>query len=66
MNQLPPAVVPIADTDAESMRIAREAEAVASARASARAGRLVDSAKVKAWIDSLGSPYAAPVPRSDS
>jgi hypothetical protein len=36
-------------------RLAREAEMIAEARADFDAGRLVGSATVKAWIDSIGT-----------
>ena len=36
-------------------RIAYEARLVAEARASVAVGRLVDSAEVKVWIDSIGT-----------
>ena len=45
-------------------RFAREAEMIAEADADVAAGRLVDSAKVKAWIDSIGTDHALPVPYS--
>ncbi len=45
-------------------RLAWEAEGIARARASAVAGRVVDSAKVKAWIDSIGTDHELPVPYS--
>jgi predicted transcriptional regulator len=41
-----------------------EAERIAEARADVAAGRLVSSAKVKAWIDSIGSDHELPVPYS--
>ena len=53
------------ETDAERQRrLAWEAEGIARARASAAAGRVVDSAKVKAWIDSIGTDHELPVPYS--
>lgn len=45
-------------------RIAWEAEGIAEADADIVAGRLVDSAKVKAWIDSLDTDSKLPVPYS--
>jgi hypothetical protein len=45
-------------------RLAWEAEGIPRARASAAAGRVVDSAKVKAWIDSIGTDHELPVPYS--
>jgi len=53
------------ETDSErQQRLAWEAEGLAEARASVAAGRLVDSAKVKAWIDSIGTDHELPVPYS--
>jgi predicted transcriptional regulator len=46
-------------------RLAREAEMIAEARADFDAGRLVGSATVKAWIDSIGTDHELPVPYSD-
>jgi predicted transcriptional regulator len=45
-------------------RIAWDAAMIAEADADIEAGRLVDSAKVKAWIDSIGTDHEAPVPYS--
>jgi predicted transcriptional regulator len=45
-------------------RIAREAEMIAEARASAAAGRMVSSEEVDAWIDSLDTNHELPAPRS--
>jgi predicted transcriptional regulator len=56
---------PRPETEAERQaRLAREAEGIARARTSAAAGRVVDSAKVKAWIDSIGTDHELPVPYS--
>jgi hypothetical protein len=53
------------ETDAEKQRrLAWEAERIAEARADVAAGRLVDSAKVKAWINSIGTDHELPVPYS--
>jgi len=53
------------ETDAERQRrLALEAEMIAEARADVAAGRLVDSAKVKAWIDSIGTDHELPAPQS--
>lgn len=53
------------ETEAERQRrLAWEAEGIARARASAAAGRVVDSAKVKAWIDSIGTDHELPIPYS--
>ncbi len=53
------------ETDAERQRrFAWEAQMIAEADADIAAGRLVDSAKVKAWIDSIGTDHELPVPYS--
>jgi predicted transcriptional regulator len=53
------------ETAAEKqLRLAWEAERIVEARADVAAGRLVSSAKVKAWIDSIGSDHELPVPYS--
>lgn len=53
------------ETEAErKRRLAREAERIAEARASAAAGRVVSSEAVDAWIDSLGTDHELPPPRS--
>jgi len=53
------------ETEAErEARLAWEAKAIAEAEADVFAGRLVDSAKVKAWIDSIGTDHELPVPYS--
>lgn len=53
------------ETEADRQRrIAWEAERIAEADADIAAGRLVSSAKVKAWIDSLGTDHELPVPYS--
>jgi predicted transcriptional regulator len=53
------------ETEADRQRrIAWEAARIAEARADVAAGRLVNSAKVKAWIDSLGTDHELPVPYS--
>jgi predicted transcriptional regulator len=44
-------------------RIAREAEGLARAIASADAGQLISSEAVDAWIDSLGTDHELPLPR---
>lgn len=57
--------IPDPDSDARRQRrLAREAEMIAEADADVAAGRLVDSAKVKAWIDSIGTAHERPVPYS--
>jgi predicted transcriptional regulator len=43
-------------------RLAREAEMIAEADADIAAGRLVGSAAVDAWIDSIGTDHELPVP----
>ena len=55
-----------ADEAAEvrQLRLAREAEMIAAARADAAAGRVVPEAAVDAWIDSLGTDHELPPPRS--
>jgi predicted transcriptional regulator len=45
-------------------RIASEAEGIAEARADVAAGRLVDAARVRAWVDSLRTDNPLPVPTS--
>jgi len=45
-------------------RLAWEADRIAEARDDVAAGRLVSSAKVKAWIDSIGTGNELPVPYS--
>ena len=53
------------ETDADrQVRLAWEAEGIAEGEADVAAGRLVDSAKVKAWIDSIGTDDERPVPYS--
>lgn len=53
------------ETEAEGQRrLAWEAKMIAEADADIAAGRLVDSAKVKAWIDSIGTDHELPVPYS--
>jgi predicted transcriptional regulator len=60
-----PALDGEAETEAaRQRRLAWEAERIAEARASAAAGRVVASARVKAWIDSIGSERELPVPFS--
>jgi hypothetical protein len=52
-------------TDAERQRrLAREIEMTAEADADIAAGRVVDSAKVRAWIESIGTDHDLPVPYS--
>jgi predicted transcriptional regulator len=45
-------------------RLAREAEMIAEARASAASGRVVSSEQVDAWIDSLDTDHELPAPCS--
>ena len=53
------------ETEAERQsRLAWEAEGIAEARADVAAGRLVDAAKVRAWVDSLRTDNPLPVPYS--
>ncbi len=49
---------------ARQCRLTREAEMIAEAFADIAAGRLVDEAEVDAWIDSIGTDHALPVPYS--
>jgi predicted transcriptional regulator len=53
-----------AEAEARRLRLAREAEMIAEARADAAAGRVVSEAAVDAWIDSLGTDHELPPPRS--
>jgi predicted transcriptional regulator len=56
---------PSPETEAERQdRIAWEAEGIAEARVDVAAGRLVDAAKVRAWLDSLRTDNPLPVPYS--
>jgi predicted transcriptional regulator len=56
---------PRRETEVErKARIAREAAGIATARASAAAGRVVPSEAVDAWIDSLDTEHELPPPRS--
>jgi predicted transcriptional regulator len=53
-----------AETDAErTARLAREAAMIAEAEADVAAGRVVDFADVKAWVESWGTPSELPRPR---
>jgi len=53
------------ETEEEIKRwLAWEAERIAEADADIAAGRMVDSAKVKQWIDSIGTDHELPVPYS--
>ncbi len=55
----------ITETEAERQdRFAWEAEGIAEARADVAAGRLVDAAKVRAWVDSLRTDNPLPAPYS--
>jgi predicted transcriptional regulator len=54
---------PSSETEAERLdRLAWEAEGIAEARADVAAGRLVDAAQVRAWVDSLRTDKPLPVP----
>jgi predicted transcriptional regulator len=56
---------PLPESEEEKKRrLAWEAEMIAEADADIAAGRLVDSALVDAWIDSLGTDHELPVPYS--
>jgi len=51
------------ETEAEMQRrFAWEAEMIAEADAEIEAGLYVDSANIKAWIDSIGSDHELPLP----
>jgi predicted transcriptional regulator len=51
------------ETEADRQRrLAWEAEMIAEADAEIAAGRLGASAKVKAWIDSIGTDHELPAP----
>lgn len=51
------------ETEAEGQRrLAWERERIAEAEADIAAGRVVDSAEVDAWIDSIGTDNELPVP----
>ncbi len=53
------------ETAAEMQRrLAWEAEMIAEADADIAAGRLIDSAEIDAWIDSIGTDHELPPPRS--
>jgi hypothetical protein len=59
------AETPGAETGAERQRrMAWEAEMITEADADIAAGRVVDSAKVRAWIDSIGTEHELPLPRT--
>jgi predicted transcriptional regulator len=65
MTQPLPVSAPIIETAAERQsRLVWEAGGIAKARASIAAGRVVDSAKVNAWIDSIGTDHELPIPYS--
>jgi predicted transcriptional regulator len=48
---------------ARKIRVEREAELIAEGDADFEAGRFVDSADVKDWIDSIGTEHELPPPR---
>ncbi len=53
------------EAEAEKQRrLAWEAEMIAEADADIAAGRLIDSAEIDAWIDSIGTDHELPPPRS--
>lgn len=53
------------ETEAERQdRIAWEAEGIAEADADLAAGRLVDAAAVRAWVESIDTDHELPVPYS--
>ncbi len=54
---------PSSETEAERLDgLAWEAEGIAEARADVAAGRLVDAAQVRAWVDSLRTDKPLQVP----
>ena len=54
---------PVTETEANRQtRLAREADDIAMARASIKAGYYATSAVVRTWIDSLGTVNPLPVP----
>ena len=56
---------PRSETEAERQaRIAWEAAGIAEADADVAAGRLVDAAVVRAWIESIDTDHELPVPYS--
>jgi predicted transcriptional regulator len=56
---------PFSETEtARQRRIAWEAARIAEADASIAAGRLIESADIDAWIDSLGTDHELPRPRA--
>jgi predicted transcriptional regulator len=56
---------PRAETEAERQaRIAWEAAGIAEAQADVAAGRLVDAAVVRAWVESIDTDHELPVPFS--
>jgi hypothetical protein len=58
---------PSSETEAERLDgLAWEAEGIAEARADVAAGRLVDAAQVRAWVDSLRTDKPLPVPYAGS
>jgi hypothetical protein len=57
--------LPDASAEDDAAVFAREAAMLEEARAQARAGRVVDFDRVKAWIDSIGTDHELPVPYSD-
>jgi len=66
-SELPPGddlASPRESDEAKTRRVVHEAVDLAHARASAAACRVVDSAKVKAWIDSIGTDHQLLVPYS--
>lgn len=65
MMNVDPGGTPSSETEAGwKSRLAWEAERIAEARADVAAGQLVSSAKVRAWIDSIGTENELPVPYS--
>lgn len=64
MTRSAPLAGPVETEVEQKARLAWEARRIAEARADMAAGRLVDSAEVKAWIDSIATGHELPVPRS--
>lgn len=60
----PPADPPETDSERQA-RLAWEAGAIAQARASAAAGRVIPADTVHAWIDSLDTDDERPAPIAD-
>jgi len=55
---------PITHEETEAQQHDRETRGIAEARADVAAGRLVDAAEVRVWVDSLRTENKLPVPYS--